>query len=348
MLWGGAKMFNILLGIVGLILILCLLAKEFKVAGLVFIIAMLIVPLASCEDRAIAKRNYNKAIVAMKEQDYDKALELLNKAIKKDENHLEAREKKNYIEAIKLVEKGNEKYLKEDFIGARKDIEKALALYSDIQEAKDLLVLIEEREQEIQQEKEARKQEEENENWSTENTIGKIISNLELPRGVDFTLLGHFGNHIYKADSTDGPSNMQDPYVINLSFIKSGLLSNSQLTDRELMKEVAFRVSHLIHKNEDKIDFNIASVRIIFPNPKNEQGVGGHNFAIGINTIREYFKKPRSEKAGISSATGKVVTVDFCYESFYEFIEDNFTLPENMELLLEDEAWTTISKRAIP
>lgn len=186
-----------------------------------------------------------------------------------------------------------------------------------------------------------------NEPWTQQNFFTKLKENLVLPDSVNYSIYDHIGCDLRPIEESDGPTNVQNAYALYLSFIKTESKTKEiTITDKEEMKDMAFRVANLMHDNHSKIDFNLINIVVRFPDLDKPYGAGGQNFHIGINTIENYFSKPRVNKLGIGK-NGKTTAVEHDYVSFYNWIESNFTLPEN-DTLLEDDAWTTISPKSIP
>lgn len=208
-----------------------------------------------------------------------------------------------------------------------------------------------EKEAEIKEQEEERKTEENkkvqeetkaNLKWTKENIVALLKENNVLDKDMNFCD-NLDGSKVYVHDnSIDGKTNVQNAYSLHLTID----LNEKQIKDKELLKKIAFNISKVINDNSSKIDFNINFIRITFGDFKNNQyGENLNNFNIGINTIKNYFSEPRSTSVGVSGATGEVKQIDFDKESFFKWIEDNFTLPEDNSVLAENNSWTTLSSK---
>ena len=182
------------------------------------------------------------------------------------------------------------------------------------------------------------------EEWTKENIIKQFSISNVLDRGLQFSNK-NFGSKVIPHDeSSYGETNIKDAYCLELTLTLEG----ETIHDENLMKETVFEIGRFINDNYNKMDFNLCIVGIHFDNVENLYGAGGDNFYIGTNILTNYFSEPRSNKVGISGGTGDIIEIDFDYDSFYEWIENNFSLPEDYSVLSEDTSWTTISIKAIP
>lgn len=182
-----------------------------------------------------------------------------------------------------------------------------------------------------------------NQKWTKDNIVSLIKESNLLSSQMSF-YDNEDGTKVYPHDNSSyGKTNIPNAYCLELTLD----LNESQIKNKELMKETAFMVAKVIKDNSSRINFNLNLVVIHFANFKeNQYGENHNNFYIGINTIKNYFSKSRSDKTSISTITGEVKKVDFDYESFYNWIEDNFTLPEDNSILTENNSWTTLSSKA--
>lgn len=197
----------------------------------------------------------------------------------------------------------------------------------------------EEEEATAQEEAKAKK---EDSKWTKDNIVSLVQKNEVLDKGMSFSDKLD-GSKIYQQDSSFyGKTDIQNAYCLELTIN----LNEKQVLDKEVLKNTTFNIAKVINDNSTKFDFNINLVRITFGNfDKNQYGDNMNNFAIGINTIKNYFSEPRSTSVGISGATGDEKQIDFDKESFYKWIEDNFTLPEDNSVLAENNSWTTLSSK---
>ncbi|NLK98860.1 MAG: hypothetical protein GX272_12430 [Epulopiscium sp.] len=186
---------------------------------------------------------------------------------------------------------------------------------------------------------------EDSEIWTKENIVEKLNSLKVLNNKGKFNDYGD-GSKVYvHNDSTDGKTKIDNPYSLQLSIISE---QGTRITDKEICSEIVFNIVHELYKHRENIDFNISSVHIVFYNTdgiSKTTGSDWDNFHLGINTINNYFSKPRADKVGISTVDGSITEIKFDSSSFYQWIEDNFTQPEDLSVLAEDMSWTTTSSK---
>lgn len=332
-----------LYGLLGLVWIITLIKRQWKVAGVLFIIILVFTPFATKSQMKESAKNYEQAMEAMQNKDYDKAEDLFKK-VKKGypEYYNPAQEELKKISDNKLVEKyvssAETKFNNSDYEGAKSDLAQALNISTDYQKANDLLNKVNEA---IQNKGEETKQKDDSK-WTKDNIVSLLQKNKVLDKGMSFSDKLD-GSKIYQQDSSFyGKTNIQNAYCLQLTIN----LNEKQVLDKEVLKKTAFNIAKVINDNSTKFDFNINLVRITFGNfDKNQYGDNMNNFSIGINTIKNYFSEPRSTSVGVSGATGEVKQIDFDKESFYKWIEDNFTLPEDNSVLAENNSWTTLSSK---
>ena len=184
--------------------------------------------------------------------------------------------------------------------------------------------------------------EEKNEVWIKNNIVRKLQDSNVLKDSAKFTDMG-FGTKIKEHDKSDyGKTNLKNAYVLELSICK---LNDSKITNTEQMKEIVFNIVKEIHTNVKDIDYNLCVIGIHFTNTDSSYGFGGTNFYLGVNTINNYFSEPRTDKVGISTVDGSITELKFDSSSFYQWIEYNFTQPEDSSVLAEDTSWTTTSSK---
>ncbi|WP_068963894.1 hypothetical protein [Desulfosporosinus sp. BG] len=224
-------------------------------------------------------------------------------------------------------------FLNNELFTAKENAKQALALNSTLDEAKQLLVTINRKEEDI-------KSAQANEKWTKENIINKLKVDEVLEKEVDFIYTG-IGSIVEPHDTSMGKTNLKNAYTMELSVAKNG----KTITNDSQRKEVAFNIAKAINDNFSKIDFNLSEVVIHFADTDNPLGFGGGNFDLGINTIKNYFSKPRSQSGYIDGSSGEVVALDFDSASFYKWIENNFTMPEDHSVLTENYSWTTMSQK---
>lgn len=331
-----------LYGFVGLIWIITLFKRQWKVAGILFVIILILTPLATKSEAKESAKNYEQAMELIKNEDYDKAEELLKK-VKKDysDYYNPAQEELKKIrdkKAETYVLSAETKFNNSDYDGAKSDLAEALNVSEDYQRASDLLNKV----NEAVQKKNAETKQKDDSKWTKDNIVNLLQKNNVLDKGMNFCD-NLDGSKVYQHDdSFYGKTNIQNAYGLELTIN----LNEKQIQDKELLKQTAFNIAKAINDNSSKLDFNIDLVRITFGNFKNNQyGDNVNNFCIGINTIKNYFSEPRSTSVGVSGATGEVKQIDFDKETFYKWIEDNFTLPEDKSVLAENNSWTTLSSK---
>ena len=156
--------------------------------------------------------------------------------------------------------------------------------------------------------------------WS----IGDYVENL---RASD-VLVGDaefvdkkMGNSIQPVEE---PTEMENPMLLQLTVESDGL-------NPEDLTEIAYRISERVYKQ--KRDFVLASVYISFIDRNGDIYRDSTNFSLGINTISGFFEDAQVEKSP---------------QSFFQWIEDHFTLPEDDDFLVENESWTLLSEKSNP
>ncbi len=177
------------------------------------------------------------------------------------------------------------------------------------------------------------------EKWTNDNIVEAIMNSGDFDRNIKFCS-NLDGSRIYAHDeSFYGKTNMKDAYCLQLTVN----VNKKKATDIEFLKKVTFEIIKTINDNSSKINFNINLIRIVFGDfSTNKQGEFISNFCVGINKIKNYFSEPRCSKTYISTITGAIENEEFDYESFYKWIEDNLTIPEDNSILAENISWTTL------
>lgn len=184
---------------------------------------------------------------------------------------------------------------------------------------------------------------ENNKKWTKENTIKKLNESQILEDIAKFTDIG-FGTNVKEHDTDNyGKTSIENPYVIELSIIST---NNSKISNIESMKEIVFNIVQEIQDNKENFDYNLCLICFHFVNTDNQYGFGGENFFIGSNIINNYFKEARTDITGISGIDGSVKKIYFDSISFYQWIEDNLTYPEELSIWAENTSWTTISDKS--
>ncbi len=186
--------------------------------------------------------------------------------------------------------------------------------------------------------------EEDNEVWTKENIVENLNKLNVLNDKGKFTDY-KYGSKVYEHDdATDGKTNIQNSHSLHLSIISN---EGIKITDKDICSEIVFNIVYELYKHKENMDFDISLVGIKFYNSDGVSKTTGSdwdNFYLGINTINNYFSEVRIDKQGISTLNGSIVKTDFDALSFYKWIEDHFTYPEDLSILAEDTSWTTVSK----
>lgn len=132
-----------LYGFVGLIWIITLFKRKWKLAGILFVIILILTPFATKSEAKESAKNYEQGMEYIKNEDYDKAEELLKKVKKEySDNYDSAQEELKKIrdkKAEPYVLSAESKFNNSDYDGAKSDLSKALNISKDYQRASDLL-----------------------------------------------------------------------------------------------------------------------------------------------------------------------------------------------------------------
>lgn len=156
--------------------------------------------------------------------------------------------------------------------------------------------------------------------WSVENYIENLRASDVLVGDAEFADKKS-GNSIKPAE---GHTEMENAMLLELTVESDGL-------DPEYLTELAYRISERIYRQ--KRDFALANVYISFIDRNGNQYRDSTNFGLGINTISGFFEDEQVEKSP---------------RSFFRWIEDHFTLPEDDDFLYENESWTLLSEKSKP
>jgi hypothetical protein len=156
--------------------------------------------------------------------------------------------------------------------------------------------------------------------WSIEDYIENLRASDVLAGDARFTDKKS-GNSIEPAEKF---TRMENAMLLQLTVECDGL-------DPEYVTELAYRIAERIHKQ--KRDFALANVSISFIDRNGNMYRDSTNFGLGINTISGYFENAQVEKSP---------------RSFFRWIEEHFTLPEDDDFLYENESWTLLSEKSRP
>lgn len=185
-----------------------------------------------------------------------------------------------------------------------------------------------------------------NEKWTKDNIVCKL-NELNVLNNMGSFINIMNGSKVYKLDtSIDGKTNIKNPIKLELSIIST---DNIIITDKEICTKIVYNIVYQLNQNKNKMDFNLCLVGVHFYNANGISKTtksNWDNFYLGVNTIQNYFTNPRTNKIAISEINGSLNNLDFDSDSFYKWIEDNFTLPEDPAVLAENTSWSTISSKS--
>lgn len=156
--------------------------------------------------------------------------------------------------------------------------------------------------------------------WGIDNYIENLRASDVLAGDAEF-VDKKSGNRMKPAEEY---TELENAMLLELTVESDGL-------DPEYLTELAYRIAEKICKQ--KRDFALANVYISFIDRNGDMYRDSTNFALGINTISGFFENEQVEKSP---------------RSFFRWIEDHFTLPEDDDFLYENESWTLLSEKARP
>lgn len=174
-------------GFIALIFLITLFMKKWKVAGVLFLLIVLVLmPIDKWNTKRESNNTYQQALTAFEQKDYDKAEELFDKVDKSDDENYNSAQAKikeiNQTKADSIVASAQSKFNNSDFDGAKKDLEQALALSPDYTNAKDLLANVESKIQEkTKAEEEAKRQAEQQAKEEATKPISTDFTSFNTP-----------------------------------------------------------------------------------------------------------------------------------------------------------------------
>lgn len=130
-------------GFIGFIFFVCLFKRKWKGAGILFIVILILTPFVGKSEIKESTLNYEQAITAIKNKDYNKAEELLNKVKDNDNVHYKLAQQElhkiNDIKAEKNVIIAETKIKEGNYDQAKEELEKALTISREYKKANYLL-----------------------------------------------------------------------------------------------------------------------------------------------------------------------------------------------------------------